>query len=357
MQNQFIYEEKIAERSIEWIPRILRDIDDGVLALDQHGSIIYMNPQASSILGVSEPVIGNKYAEVFFEDSDKQENDALNQFILDSIYQKGKTHQGTILYIAPSGEKRYLKIKSSFLKNEVTGEKAGVAMVLSDVTETELIKKKKHDATVVFVCITACICLYLLLLAFLDFLRYEIPTKVLTQVINGMVVVASIIIYRKTDFSVDDLGLRAKNARSTVAVALIISALTILLLMGAKYLIMQISPDSFSSTAPFWNWDIGLYSWVSYVFTCILQEFLARSMVYGSIRKLFDGKNATLGAIALSSLLFGAVHIAHGFMYMILAILLLGALGGLYAKQRNIWGVTIIHFILGQTAHCLGFIS
>jgi membrane protease YdiL (CAAX protease family) len=80
-------------------------------------------------------------------------------------------------------------------------------------------------------------------------------------------------------------------------------------------------------------------------------------MIYGSIRKMFDGKRGTLVAILLSSLLFGAVHIAHGFMYMIAAIILLGALGGLYEKQRNIWGVTIIHFVLGQAACCLGFLA
>ena len=80
-------------------------------------------------------------------------------------------------------------------------------------------------------------------------------------------------------------------------------------------------------------------------------------MIYGSIRKLFDGKNAVIGAILLSSLLFGAVHVAHGFMYMAAAIVLLGALGGLYEKQRSIWGVAIIHYVLGQAAVCLGFLS
>jgi hypothetical protein len=44
-------------------------------------------------------------------------------------------------------------------------------------------------------------------------------------------------------------------------------------------------------------------------------------------------------------------------MYMMAAIILLGLLGGLYEKHQNIWGVTIIHFVLGQAAHCLGFLS
>ena len=35
----------------------------------------------------------------------------------------------------------------------------------------------------------------------------------------------------------------------------------------------------------------------------------------------------------------------------------LGALSGLYEKQRSIWGVAIIHYVLGQAAACLGFLS
>ena len=80
-------------------------------------------------------------------------------------------------------------------------------------------------------------------------------------------------------------------------------------------------------------------------------------MIYGSIKKMFDGKHSAIYAILLSALLFGAVHIAHGFMYMMTAMVMLGALGGLYEKHRNIWGVTLIHFVLGQAACCLGFLS
>jgi hypothetical protein len=42
---------------------------------------------------------------------------------------------------------------------------------------------------------------------------------------------------------------------------------------------------------------------------------------------------------------------------MMAAMILLGSLGGLYEKHRNIWGVTLIHFVLGQAACCLGFIA
>lgn len=343
--------------SNELVSRILRDVDDGVLTLDSHGHIIYMNPQCRLLLGVNESAIGKTYAEVFFDYTENKENDSFHQFVLDAAYQKNATHRGVVPYTDINGGKRCFKITSSYLKSVEHDGESGVIMVISDVTEAETIKKKKQDAVTVFACITACVCLYILLLSTIEFLKINVPTKALTQVINAMVFVTSIIIYKKTKFTVDDLGLKIRNAKATFGIAVAISAAVVALLIAAKWLISLVAPDFFVSDAPFWNWNIGLYSWVSYIFTCIVQEFLARSMIYGSIRKMFDGKHAVAGAIVISSLLFGAVHIAHGFMYMIASILLLGALGGLYEKQRNIWGVVIIHYVLGEAAHCLGFLS
>lgn len=343
--------------SNELVPRILRDVDDGVLVLDRQGNISYMNPQCETLLGIKEAVLGKRYADVFFKSASDKENDAFHQFVLDAVYQKEETHRGTVAYIDPNGHKKYLRITSSFLRDEDATEKSGIVTVISDVTEAEELRKKKRDATVMFVCVTACIGLYLFLLATLDFLKFNVPTKMLTQVINFMVLAFSVIIYNKTDLSFDDLGLKIRNPKSTFGIAFAISCGVAGLLILAKLVLLQVAPGFFASGAPFWNWNIGLYSWISYLFTSLLQEFLARSMIYGSIRKMFDGKHSTISAIAISSLLFGAVHIAHGFMYMVAAIILLGALGGLYERQRNIWGVAIIHYVLGQAACCLGFLA
>ena len=40
------------EHTAELVPRILRDIDDSVLALDARGHITYMNEQCRALLGV-----------------------------------------------------------------------------------------------------------------------------------------------------------------------------------------------------------------------------------------------------------------------------------------------------------------
>ena len=341
---------------VDLLTRVLRDVDDGVLGIDKQGQIIYMNSQCQKLLNLTDEDVGKPYIEVFYDEAHSYKNDAFNQFVVDAVCDKEKTHSGSVAYTDKHHNKTHLRITSSFLKGE-DEEKSGVLLVMSDITETETLKKKRYDASIVFSCVTACVCLYLLLLATIDFLKLNVATKALTQVINGMVFIGGIIIYKKTDFLVEDLGLKLRKPKQTFGLAGIISIAVVGLLMLAKLVIQEISPNFFDADAPFWNWNIGLYSWISYIFTCVIQEFLARSMIYGSIKKMFDGKNGTIMAILLSSLLFGAVHIAHGFMYMMAAMILLGALGGLYEKQRNIWGVTIIHFVLGQAACCLGFLA
>jgi PAS domain S-box-containing protein len=344
------------ECTSELIPRILRDIDDSVLALDERGHIIYMNPQCGALLGLHDDALGQTYAEVFFGDEQK-ENDAFHQLVVDAVYKKEQIHKGSVAYTDQKGNKIHLRITSSFLKREDKNESGGVVLVLSDVTEAEVFKKKRYNASVVFSCVTACVCLYLLVLATLEFLKINAPTMMLTQVINAMVFVAACIIYKKTDFTTDELGLKLYRPKRTIGISVLLSGLVVAALMGAKLVILKIAPGFFAADAPFWNWNLGLYSWISYVFTCIIQEFLARSMIYGSIKKMFDGKHAVIVSILLSSLLFGAVHIAHGFVYMMAAMILLGALGGLYEKQKSIWGVTIIHYVLGEAAACLGFLA
>ena len=150
--------------------------------------------------------------------------------------------------------------------------------------------------------------------------------------------------------------MKVKDYKATFLPAIGISVALVALLVVVKLLMLRLAPGFFPNDAPFWNWNIGIYGWVGYIFCCIIQEFLAWSMLYGSIRKLFDGKYAVIVAIVLSTLLFGAVHLGHGFMYMIGAMVLLGSLGGLYEKQRNIWGVAIIHYVMGEAGTCLGFI-
>jgi PAS domain S-box-containing protein len=150
--------------------RILRDMDDSVLALDHRGHIMYMNPQCRSLLGIQDDVLGKTYVEVFFGRQDTR-NDGFHQFLVDAVLEKERTHTGTVSFTDERNCTRSVRITSSFLKSEADDEENGVVLVLSDITETEVLKKKRYDACIVFSCVIACISMYLLLLAALDFFR------------------------------------------------------------------------------------------------------------------------------------------------------------------------------------------
>ena len=103
----------------ELVPRILRDIDDGVLALDLRGRITYVNPQCEKIFGRQDELVGKSYAEAFFDDPQEKANDDFHQYVLNAVYQKEQTHCGTVPFFDALGNKRYLRISSSFLKGRV----------------------------------------------------------------------------------------------------------------------------------------------------------------------------------------------------------------------------------------------
>lgn len=122
-------------RSSELIHKsIMRDMTEGVMTIGLDGVITYVNPAASSILGISsEALTGKKFVQCFFENPD---NDDFNQTILDAVYDSAVTHKNIVSYDTGSVT-RQLHVTTSYLHD--AGKKVGVIVVLSDISElTEL---------------------------------------------------------------------------------------------------------------------------------------------------------------------------------------------------------------------------
>lgn len=101
---------------------------------------------------------------------------------------------------------------------------------------------------------------------------------------------------------------------------------------------------------------MGTFADIIYPFTVILQEFLARGVLQENLNRIFIGKYVGATSIVISALVFGVLHIAYGQPFMLSASILLGALGILYYKQGNIWGLCIVHYVLGEAATFLRYI-
>ena len=341
------------------IPRILRDMNDGVLVLDTRGQILYLNEKGRSMLGLSEDPEGQKYSLTFMDtDADMGDaNDAFQQFVLDAVYDKENSHSGEAFYRAGTVEEtRRFRLTSSFLYGEDGQERIGIVVVFSDVTEVARLNRQRAESSTVFSVLMICVCGYLFLWSLLRYLGIELPGQVMNLVIEAISVLMFIIILKTTDFSIRDIGLRISDVRATFVPDILITVGGVVFLVVGKIVILKVAPGFFPEGAPFWDWSVGTFADVVYPLTVVLQEFLARGVMQENLSRIFTGKYSAFMSIMVSSLVFGVLHIAYGLPYMVGASLLLGVLGVFYHRQGNIWGLCIIHYVLGEVATFLRYL-
>lgn len=338
------------------IPRILRDMNDGVLVLDTRGNILYLNEKGGSMLGISENPEGQKYSLTFMDTDMGETNDAFHQFVLDAVYDKKNSHSGEAVYrVGTAEELRRFRLTSSFLYGEEQ-EKIGIVVVFSDVTEVAKLNQQRAESSTVFSVLMICVCGYLFLWSLLRYLGIELPGQIMNLVIEAISVVMFIIILKTTSFSIRDIGLRIPDVKATFVPDILITIGGTVFLIVGKVVILRVAPEFFPEGAPFWDWSVGTFADVIYPLTVVLQEFLARGVMQENLSRIFTGKWSVFLSILVSSLVFGVLHIAYGLPYMVGASLLLGVLGIFYHKQGNIWGLCIIHYVLGEVATFLRYL-
>lgn len=340
----------------EIIPRILRDMSDGVLVLDMQGNIMYLNEQGRMLLGSEKNCTGLKYTAAFWEQDTDGRNDAFHQFVLDAVYDKEHTHSGEASYTPCGHEMRRFRLTSSFLHSEDGAKKIGIVVLFSDVTELERLHQQRRESSTIFAVLMICVCLYLFLWSLLRYLQAEPPGWIMNLMIEAISIVMFIIILKTTSFSIRDIGLRVSDARATFIPDILITLGGCIVLIGGKIVLLRVAPGFFPEGAPFWDWSVGTFADIIYPLTVILQEFLARGVMQENLRRIFTGKHAGALSIFVSALVFGVLHIAYGLPYMLGATLLLGILGIFYHKQGNIWGLCIIHYVLGEVATFLRYL-
>lgn len=345
---------KIKEKEI--IPRVLRDMNEGVLVLDTRGVILYLNGKGRALLGKTENPEGKKYSQAFLAEETDAVNDAFHQFVLDAVYDKDKAHCGEAAYKAENQELRHFSLTSSFLFGEDLTEKVGIVMVFTDITELVNTNRQRREASTVFAVLMICVCVYLFLWSLLRYLNIEPPGWVMNLLIEAISIIMFIIILKTTSFSVRDIGLRITNARRTFVPSVWITVAGTVLLVIGKIILLRTVPGFFPQGAPFWDWSVGTAADIFYPATVILQEFLARGVMQENLYRVFTGRQAMTLSIVVSSLVFGVLHIHYGLPFMLASTVLLGALGILYHKHGNIWGLCIIHYVLGEVATFLRYI-
>ena len=336
--------EKGVSKDFKYLSRIMRDITDGLIVLDTEGTVVFVNPSALKILDNPALVEGKKYIEFMVTDR-TGENDDFHQYVLDCAGDKNKEHEGLLNYSCPNGEKRVFRMISSYAYNEEMTENIGVILQFSDVTEVAKAHQKHVETTVVLVALLAMLSIWNLIFGIWEFRGRAMPGYRMTQLIEVMGAIVSFLVYKKTSITKEDLGISFKGTGRAVLTNGLFTALILLGMIAVKLVLRNTSPNA-SSLPMFYFGSWGIADTV-YPITVIVQEFLTRGVVQGSVKRILPGKHAVLISIILSSLFFCALHIHLGLGFMIGSFLLLSVFGVIYERQKTIWGLCIPHYFLG----------
>lgn len=157
----------------------------------------------------------------------------------------------------------------------------------------------------------------------------------------------------------EDMGLRVRGIGRVLVIDTLISIAVLGLMILLKWIMLRWGMDDFFIPArPFFAWGkYPLSDYLFYALSVVGQEFVSRGVVYECMRRILPGEHNEVFAIVVSSMIFGAVHVHVGFIYMVGAVLLLSVLGVLYTRQGTIWGLCIPHYILGIALGLLGYVA
>ena len=197
----------------------------------------------------------------------------------------------------------------------------------------------------------------MLVYAFWEFLKRPIAADFMTHGVEVTGLVMLVFILRNTSLTWKDLGIMTAEPGRTVRTALIVAFCAFLFLCMLKAGVRLFDPDAFEPDAPFFDISRFGIRQVLYVFTALIQEFLARSVMQGNLKRISPSKHRGLYAILLSSFIFAALHIHFGFLFMLGSAILAGLEGILYDKQNSLLGVWIVHWAFGVCATLLCLID
>ena len=326
----------------------LESMDSGVLIVDRTGSIVFANGAAREIFLVPEdPKI--KYRDLFFMEDGS--NDAMIDLVTDAIFSPGKKQQQLIHYTNGGGTGYALRFSCTALK----GGSSMYVLTFSDETDLEASRIKYRDSTLILSILLAIAGIWSVIVACWEFSGRPIDAINLTTWIEIIGVGMLVIFLRFSSLTIKDMGLVPPDWKKTLRCTIIRIAALWGLFAGVKLIVMNVSPGFFPAGAPFWDWSQTQNS-VSYIGTSLLQEFLARGGCQEALMRILPGKHKDMIAILLTSLFFMALHIQRGLIFMLGAGVLSFILGIMYKRDKNIYGISAVHYAFGKFADFFLFV-
>ena len=227
------------------------------------------------------------------------------------------------------------------------------AVSLSNMIYSELIR----DSSKTFSAFLFAYCAWMVVYALWQYLGQPVSTDVMTHGVEVLGFLMFFYILWRTSLSWKDLGIQTDRPGKTLRTGLLIAACAVAFLCAAKAVVRLFAPGAFGPEYPFFDIRAFGVRQLVYIGTAGVQEFLARSVIQGNLRRIMVGRHVGAAAIVISSLSFATLHIHLGLVFMLGAAVLAGLEGILYEKQRSIYGVWIVHWAFGVAATLLHIID
>lgn len=338
--------------------RLIRDIEEGIIIVDNEGTMSHINPKAQKILEIKNDYINKKYVSLINNDENK--NDDFHQMLIDAVVEKKTVHKKRIKYNTPTNQKT-VYIASSVLRDDDGSEK-GVIISFDDVTVEEKLKFKIRTSALMFIILVGLLSVWMFACAIYINDAEPISSTLFGRFIMYLPILFTPLATKVCGFTKEDLGLKTKGIKKHVITDSLLTVFSVALMCVIKLIILKVAPSFTFYTVNNQFFDFSKYTILErleYGICVIAQEYLSRGLVYECIKRIIatdDNKQfVDIIAIIVSSLYFSALHIYLGVTYMIGAFILLSIFGLIYQKQRSIWGLCIPHFVLGMMLEILGF--
>ena len=333
--------------------RVLADMPGCAIALGPRGTIVYANDPACSIMGIG-PYVGKPFGQYFAAHA-AAENDEFYEVFLQAVHNKGVRNLGRCPFTAPDGTRYMLLVTSSLVEESDGG--SYLVITCTDVSEEERLEHLRRESTFVFLSGIVYLCLAVFCYAFWNYYGRPFEPPTFTIVLEVLGVILGFVVYKNTSLTLADLGLGTKNLAHNLKVDGIASLGLIAFFAVAKLILMRVAPGIIVHPETFYDpsWK-GPARIFPYALTAVVQEFLSRGIMQESLTHVIAHEKSETIAIAISTLMFAAIHLHYSPYFMLGAAVLLGVFGVIYRKQRSIWGLALIHFTFGTAAGMFGLI-
>lgn len=250
--------------------------------------------------------------------------------------------------------KTYYKIISNYLKSQqdyLRDTNAATIEALKKELETA---KKIIKIGYAFTFTIVCLAVYLIIARFI--LEDVKSLNTSTFVSAALILVTSLAIgiaIKGIGLKLRSFGLNFKNWKKAIGESLLATVIFLGFITLVKWLLISYYPPMLNSSLFDMrfldhNLNFALIILTTYAVFAILQEFIFRGAIQGTLQQVLVGKRVHLTAIILSTLLFIMAHIHLANPLFPIAVIIPGLMWGtLYARHDTLVGVAISHILIG----------